>query len=666
VTKPGHPAPVTRPSSGRNLPPDLGHGDVVSGEATIARPTQRADIDGLRAVAVLPVLLFHAHVPYFTGGYVGVDVFFVISGYLITAILFREMAADRFSIFTFYERRVRRIIPALVTTMALVLAVSWLLFLPKDLADTGQSLIATSTFVSNFLFYFKTTYFGTAAENLPLLHTWSLAVEEQFYIFFPMFLFLVMRFARAYVVPVLAVTAALSLLSSGWSIYAYPVETFYFPLTRAWELLLGSVLAVSLQKDLVRESSSGTLAAIGLALVLGSILLLDRHSRFPGLTAFPVCFGTTLLLYAGSRARSGLVGRFLENRFFVFTGLISYSLYLWHWPALAFATYYLLRPPSGLELVVLLGAVYLLSILSWRFVETPIRKGQMLRSRSALFAAGFIALVGFSVAGAALVVSGGAPGRLPSDVVRLSSARFLEHHLGCPPAPGAAYGAMCRIGQGPVRFVVWGDSHADAIRPAFQHAATNAGSSGFVLTANGCPPAVGLVRERLVRQQNDCEAYNREAVQLIRRSNAQAVFLTANWLEYEPRGQFKNGTLADGLEATLRSLRGVRVYLVSRVPGGRIDVASGLARAKLFHRPVAIGYTRAEVDRIQGPLNRLFERLQRDYGVQVIWTGTYLCGQLRCPVEVNGVPLYSDAHHLTPAGDAFLVRPLQKVLAPGL
>jgi peptidoglycan/LPS O-acetylase OafA/YrhL len=620
------------------------------------------DIDGLRAVAVLPVLFYHAHVPFFSGGYVGVDVFFVISGYLITAILYREMAGDRFSIFTFYERRVRRIIPALVATMAVVLTVSWFLFLPKDLADTGQSITATSTFVSNLLFYLKTTYFGTAAEDKPLLHTWSLAVEEQFYIFFPMYLFLVMRFARRHVTPILALTAVGSLALSTWSVYGHQTEAFYFPVTRAWELLLGSLLAVSLQTDLLKETSSGTMEAIGIALVIGSILLLNRDTRFPGLTAFPVCFGTVLLLYAGTGGRSGFVGKILENRFFVFTGLISYSLYLWHWPALAFSTYYLIRPPNGFELAALLVAVYILSIVSWHLVEMPIRKGRILRSRGALFTAAFSALGTLAVAGAVLMLMKGFPSRLPPDVVELSRERFVEHYLGCPPAPGTAYGGTCKVGRGPVRFVVWGDSHADAFRPAFAEAAAKSGSGGLVITANGCAPLLGLVRDWHVRQQNNCIAYNRETVRLIRHSGAKAVFLTANWLEYQKPAEYKNGTLEDGLRRTLESLRGLDVYVISRVPGGRFEVAPAMARERLYHRNIPIAYSRSEVEHTQIGVARLFRGLERDYGSHTVWMENYLCDPVICPVEINGTPIYSDAHHLTPTGARLLVKPFERLI----
>ena len=654
--------PLTRPSSGSQIPPTVGHGDVVTADEPVARPRLRPDIDGLRAVAVLPVILFHAGTPYFSGGYVGVDVFFVISGYLITAILYREMANDHFSLVTFYERRVRRIIPALVVLMFAVLVVTWFMFLPKDLADTGQSLIATSTFLSNFLFYIKTTYFGTAAENKVLIHTWSLAVEEQFYIFFPILLYAIVRFAKRFVVQIVALLTFLSFALSAWSIHYYPVETFYFPFTRVWELGLGSILAIALQRRMIAEASSNLFAAFGLILILASIVLLTPETRFPGPAALPVCLGTAFLLYAGSGGASTFVGRILEMRFFVFTGLISYSLYLWHWPALAVATYYDLKPPEGLPLLLLLAGVYIAAALSWRFVETPVRVGKVFRSRAHLFAAATVSLVGLTAAGAALVITEGAPGRLPPEVVRLSKARFAEHRIGCPPAPGAKYGGICRIGEVPPRFAVWGDSHVGALRPAFGAAAEAAGSSGLAFTANGCPALVGMDHKRLVREQNDCRAYNRESLRLIRQSGVQTVFLAANWLEYAEPGRFKDGTLAQGLAQTIEALRGIDVVLVTRVPGGRQEVAAGLARELLFQKPGRIEYSRAEVERMQRPLNQLFGELQRKYGVTLFRSDGPLCGQVMCPVEIDGEPLYSDAHHLTPAATPLLAPHLEPLI----
>ncbi len=461
---------------------------------------------------------------------------------------------------------------------------------------------------------------------------------------------------------VLAAIAIATFLLSGWAVFKYPVETFYFPVTRAWELLMGSLLAICLQKKILPEAASNTLAWIGITLVIGSIVLLSSENPFPGFTAFPVCLGTALLLYAGTGGASTFVGKGLQLPFVVFTGLISYSLYLWHWPALAFAKYYLIRPLTAVELAVLLAVVYGLSVLSWRFVERPVRDGTILRSRRALFTATFIGLAAFSAAGTAIILSDGAPSRLPGEVVQLDGARFGVTHSDCPKAPGALFGGMCKIGSGTVSFVVWGDSHSSALRPAFQRAAKAVGSSGLVFTANGCAPLIGLDRKPAVRQQNDCRKYNERTLRLIRDSGVRTVFLAANWPEYQRARYYKNGDLVGGLAATLQALDGLTVHLVTRVPGGREDVASALAREKLFGTRADIELTPQEVEQIQRPVRQMFAGLAHMYGVELFQTAQYLCTRRTCPVIVDGRPLYSDAHHVTPAAADYLAPPLEKLL----
>src|SRR5947209_13793871 len=264
---------ITRTAPSASVSTEAGHGDVAHGQRQVARPRNRPDIDGLRAVAVSPVLLFHAHVPYVTGGFVGVDVFFFISGYLITAIIHREIVEQQFSILTFYERRVRRILPAIYVLMTAVLVGAWFLFLPKDLRDTGQGVFATAVYASNFLFYAKTNYFGATALSQPLLHTWSLGVEEQFYIFFPLLLYVLLMKTGRWAIPLLLAIFGGSLLLSIVTTYDYPAENFYFPVTRAWELGLGSLLAIALQRKILAARSSELLSLLGLVLIAASIFL---------------------------------------------------------------------------------------------------------------------------------------------------------------------------------------------------------------------------------------------------------------------------------------------------------------------------------------------------------------------------------------------------------
>jgi len=336
--------------------------------------TYRADIDGLRMVAVLPVVLNHAGISGFSGGFVGVDIFFVISGYLITLILTREIEESSFSIWRFYERRARRILPALFAVLAACL-VAGLWVLPPNLYEAlGKSVIATLGFSSNFWFWQSAgDYFSPSVELEPLLHTWSLAVEEQFYLFFPLLLWAMAgRGRRVWIIVVWAIVLG-SFCLSLWMTQAHPTANFYLVPTRAWELGAGALLALGAFGRARHRAIAEGAGWIGLALIGGGILLIDAHTPFPGLAALSVVLGATLIVFANSGAPVS-VGRLLAWPPFVWVGLISYSLYLWHWPilvAVRSVTRDLDLPPSTAALCVLLSIG--MGWLSWRFVERPFR-----------------------------------------------------------------------------------------------------------------------------------------------------------------------------------------------------------------------------------------------------------------------------------------------------
>ncbi|WP_425051861.1 acyltransferase family protein [Psychromarinibacter sp. S121] len=355
----------------------------------------RPEIDGLRAVAVLPVVLFHAGVPGFGGGYVGVDVFFVISGFLITGLLLQDIQDDRFSILTFYERRARRILPALFVVMAACIPFAVALMLPGDIALFGRSVLAAGTFWSNILFWLETGYFAPTAEELPLLHTWSLSVEEQFYILFPLILLALVRWRRSWLVPGLLAMALASFALALWGARAWPVANFFLSPTRFWELLAGALCTVAMPK--VR--AHWLPAAAGLVMIAAAIAAYHGDLPFPShYTLLPVA-GTCLVLLFASEAEP--VGRTLALRGPVAVGLVSYSLYLWHQPVLVFAR---MRWPDGLHwtaLVALFALTGALAWLSWRFVERPFRQRDRV-SRDAVFGLSLAAIGSFSALGAAV------------------------------------------------------------------------------------------------------------------------------------------------------------------------------------------------------------------------------------------------------------------------
>lgn len=335
----------------------------------------RREIDGLRALAVVPVILFHAGFKLFSGGFVGVDIFFVISGYLITSILLTDLSNQNFSILRFYERRARRILPALFLVLAVSTLVAWFLLIPGDMKDFAHSLAAVSVFASNHFFLHKSNYFDAAVELKPLLHTWSLAVEEQFYLFFPLFLMWGWRYGKARLILIIAVVATASLVLAQWCAFYKPELGFFILPTRAWELAIGSFAAFYFDKYQLATFSAKInqlFSLLGFSFIIVSIFLYDKNTPFPSVYALVPTLGTLfIILFAWP---STYVGRILGSRIFVGIGLISYSAYLWHQPLFAFARQRSLTEPSANVFTALSAVTIMLAYLTWRYVENPFRQ----------------------------------------------------------------------------------------------------------------------------------------------------------------------------------------------------------------------------------------------------------------------------------------------------
>ena len=358
----------------------------------------RREINGLRALAVIPVILYHAGFSAFSGGFVGVDVFFVISGYLITTIILADLEVGKFSIINFYERRARRILPALFLVMLVCIPFAWLWLLPSDMKDFSQSLVAVSVFSSNILFLRENGYFDTAAELKPLLHTWSLAVEEQYYVLFPLFLMLTWRLGKRWILVLLAIVAIASLAVAQWAPLANPAEAFYLLPTRGWELLIGAFAAFYLSKANRSDFSRGVGevgGSLGLALIFYSVFAYSKATPFPGLYALVPTVGTVLIILFATQQTT--IGKFIGNRYFVGIGLVSFSAYLWHQPLFAFARNSL-SEPSYLVFSVLSVVALVLAYFSWRYVETPFRNKQRF-SRKKIFIYGVIGSFLFDMIG---------------------------------------------------------------------------------------------------------------------------------------------------------------------------------------------------------------------------------------------------------------------------
>ncbi|MEN7537993.1 acyltransferase family protein [Aurantiacibacter flavus] len=413
----------------------------------------RAEIDGLRALAVVPVILFHAGFESFSGGFVGVDVFFVISGYLISTILIENIEKDRFSIVNFYEKRARRILPVLYLVAISSAVASSLILYPEHLVSFAKSLISTPIFLANFYFWSERGYFGDATELKPLIHIWSLAVEEQFYIFFPIFLLLIKNYKKIFYTSLVA-AFVISIVGSYYVTKVHVDTAFYFPVTRAWELLAGAVAAIILHKRLidVQGQRAEIISIIGLILIGYAYVGFDDHTPFPGIYAAVPVLGTFLYVVAASNSR--FTKAVFSSGPLVFIGLISFSLYLWHQPIFALSRHLSMFEENIPELL-LLTAV--LSCLSYWLVETPFRNRSLISRKTIVI---FSSLGGLSliVIGAVMVSNDGFPNRYKKEDRALLTQ--LSDYKGYNQAAFDALQGRTFVGDSGPRIALIGDSYA--------------------------------------------------------------------------------------------------------------------------------------------------------------------------------------------------------------
>lgn len=629
----------------------------------------RREIDGLRAIAVLAVVLFHARIRGFPGGFVGVDVFLVISGYLITQLILRESAEGRFTLIGFYERRVRRILPALLAMLAASGIAAWIL-LPADFRDFGESLAAIALFGSNLLFWGREGYFRLTTEATPLLHTWSLAVEEQFYILFPALLLLVRRQPGRLRVTLVA-TALASFAYSLWAVQADPGAAFYSPLSRAWEFLVGALLATGWLPPPRRRVLGDTIALLGLAAIGHAIWTLSERAVFPGLNAVEPVLGAAAILY-GTQVPGSRIAGLLSARPLVGIGLISYSLYLWHWPLIVFGNYYLLGPYRYVRLAMVLLA-FPLAWLSWRYIERPFRAPRLLLSRRRLFLCAAAASGALALYGLAIALADGVPGRFDPVVQRLGTPGEQPDYA-CAGQPIATVRTRtdCRIGDAALRpsFVLWGDSHAAVYLPALDALARRYGIAGYDLTSLGCPPFLPIrAREEKPNQwmfraarKRECAERNAQVLRFLAETRPRVILLAAHWSVYggglHPDAEAPGGdrrAFEAGVEA-LRAL-GSQVHVVLDVPDAPFAEPRRLAKAQLLGVMHRIEPRRAEYLRRDAAFRAIASDLQQRGLIGVIDPAQKLCGPLTCRITDHGYPLYFDGNHLSGHGAA-LVAPL--------
>lgn len=546
----------------------------------------RSDIDGLRAVAVGAVLLYHAGFGFVPGGFTGVDIFFVISGFLIGGHIYAEEQSGRFSFAAFYQRRAKRILPALFAVLlASLLASVWLLS-PLELKNFAAEAITTLFSASNIFFRFKQGYFAIRSDLRPLLMTWSLGVEEQFYIFVPLIITWLMR-KKARLIPILIAGGVASFVLALYQVDRSPDAAFYLLPARAWELLAGVILAVVLAKRPGEEGRRGSPMKnaggfVGAALMLAPILLLHASTPFPGAAALPSVLGAVLLLWAEGSWINTVV---LPLRPLRYVGRISYSLYLWHWPLLSFAAIVLDVKVTHTQAAFLLAVAFLLSVASYRWVEQPFRRSRTPAVPLLLRYAAATAVLLVIFTGARLTY--GLQFRNPAlahtelvDAVGGLDNCFVTDGVAAPPTSAA-----CWEKTGKPAIALWGDSHAESIDSALRSSANAAGFDYAEISKTACPPLadVSLHYAKTPDHAAECIAYNEEAVRELRNDpSIKTVILAGYWKAFliTPKSETPGWLVAkgkgyampsqeaaismfsDGLERTIAQLRASGKHVV--------------------------------------------------------------------------------------------------------
>jgi len=655
----------------------------------------RADIDGLRAVAVMLVILFHLGFSWIPSGYLGVDVFFVISGYLITCIIAQQIENGAFSFIKFYARRIKRIFPALFVTVAATVAFSGVLLLPGEYTTTANSAIYAVSATSNFYFLFHTGYFDAPAELMPLLHTWSLGVEEQFYLVWPALLVgMALLFGRK------ERPTAMTLLLLGFFSYmcgtiltaTAPKASFYLPVTRAWEFVAGALISQSaLARLQFKPIIAHVLTAVGLVLIVVSSVLVSKDTPFPSWSSALPVIGAAIIV--APLQTQCWTRKLLASRPFVFVGQISYSLYLWHWPVITLFRHYNLDRPITLHEAFWLGAlIVVLSILSWRYVELPFRRASAppwLSIGSGFATAAVLAVLSFIV-----VANAGFPQRIPPSA-RLYESLDAMRNWSCPqpkvvPALGDSK-QVCVLGANwttaKTRGILIGDSHAEHFAPLLNIAARRVGIALLEPQLN-CMPLVGTTS--IKRYDPEDPNYNKFCAErfapilnyIRSHDDIQLVVVAAAWSAYSGllyRNASDKRTPANGIKLRREGIKELTVSLarggsrqfliVSDVPSRAPFDVGCLGRSRLLLRPACpdeMFLTPKDSPYIRGaiPLNAMMRALPHEIpNVTVSIPYDHMCNAKGCITTLNHEFLYRDASHLrrnmTPETEALLVKRLQ-------
>lgn len=632
----------------------------------------RPEIDGLRALAVLPVVLFHAGFEWFGGGFIGVDVFFVISGYLITTIIISEMSEDKFSIINFYERRARRILPALFFIMMACIPFAWLWLTPTDLKDFGQSLFAVSIFSSNILFWLESGYFDTASELKPLLHTWSLAIEEQFYILFPLFLIMSWRLGIKWILFFLLMTFLLSIGFAQWNANTASYTGFYLLPARAWELLVGVFIAFYLKYRTYLKSHiiNQVLSFLGFMMIIYSIVAYDKTTPFPSYYTLIPTIGTGLLIMCA--VPKTFIHKLLTIKIIVGIGLISYSAYLWHQPLLAFAKHRSFEEISDFVLILLCISSFILAWFSWQFIEKPFRDKNRIGRRN-IFLFSVFGILLFSFTGFSMHIKNGYEVRVQfSDELSSSFERPSFQHCYDQLFSHSKEQWGCNLGsdKGDIDFILFGDSHSLSLKSIIDEKGKQNDIKVFYIGISGCLPFIGVYPNRHDQYENNCYLLNERVFNFAKDKNIRGIILASRW-SYYAYGDYnfsgaqlisdkKNGpfTLQNSLESFTKAFKNtvqsynsieVPIHLITQPPHQKYQpesayfwITKGIGSIEMF------SVKRSEFEKLNDfPINTFSKYNDKIYLHNIT---DLFCDEFICPIGTQLQSFYYDADHISDHG----------------
>jgi peptidoglycan/LPS O-acetylase OafA/YrhL len=628
----------------------------------------RADIDGLRAIAILSVVLFHIDSSLLPGGFTGVDIFFVISGYLISKIIISDLQAERFTFFNFWMRRARRILPALLFMLGTVSAVAFILLLPDDLKSYAKLLLSSLWFTANIRLADEKGYFDPEDQNNPLLHVWSLSVEEQYYLLWPALLVLAWRkLDFKWRVAGLGLLLGVSLGFSEWASHYYPKQAFFNLASRAFELLIGAAIAIYQDRLKLSRRAAQMAGALGGVLIGSSFALISEQTRFPGFAALLPCLGAALLLLSGTAGNTITTASLLSSRVLVGIGRISYSWYLWHWPPLAFLRYYFDRPLVWPEILLALAIGFAMTMVSWRFVEQPFRgTAEPSRFKRRFLPGAIVASLALFALGATVTALKGAPQRLGSEAAALLQDLTKKVGAGCVGAIREVGSLqVCEFGRPAVdqaSVLLWGDSHANHYLPAMNYVAAAQGVTGLAYITNGCLPFIAP-EATLYNPRKNCKQANDATLALLKtRPDLSVVVLAARWSGGAPlsAGDARLSIFKRNLIETIAALQGMgkTVIVLGQVPTIPFRADDCMLRKVQLNQASrnCEYYPTSRVVKNELLVADVVNEVSAAHGIgQAYFPNRQFCDEMTCRVvnEAN-MPLYRDNNHLTERGALYL------------